>query len=145
MMSYTPFILLHLFQKCFAICHNVGTFMPIVVNSFLYILTQIAQLMQPIDSCPLADAAVWACQTQCGNNHLVDVMAQLMGSDGAEILGSKITAHSMKYIFIVQESVLTMTLSCGKKVITSRISGPDKYRRVVLVVRWGVFSPIVGI
>jgi hypothetical protein len=36
-------------------------------------------------------------------------------------------------------------VSCGKKVITSRISGPDKYRRVVLVVRWGVFSPIVGI
>jgi hypothetical protein len=36
-------------------------------------------------------------------------------------------------------------MSCGKKVITSRISGPDKYRRVVLVVRWGVFSPIVGI
>jgi hypothetical protein len=33
-------------------------------------------------------------------------------------------------------------VSCGKKVITSRISGPDKYRRVVLVVRWGVFSPI---
>jgi hypothetical protein len=39
----------------------------------------------------------------------------------------------------------TEPLSCGKKVITSRISGPDKYRRVVLVVRWGVFSPIVGI
>jgi hypothetical protein len=39
----------------------------------------------------------------------------------------------------------TYTVSCGKKVITSRISGPDKYRRVVLVVRWGVFSPIVGI
>jgi hypothetical protein len=37
------------------------------------------------------------------------------------------------------------SLSCGKKVITSRISGPDNYRRVVLVVRWGVFSPIVGI
>jgi hypothetical protein len=36
-------------------------------------------------------------------------------------------------------------VSCGKKVITSRISGPDKYRLVVLVVRWGVFSSIVGI
>jgi hypothetical protein len=36
-------------------------------------------------------------------------------------------------------------LSCSKKVITSRISGPEKYRRVVLVVRWGAFSPIVGI
>jgi hypothetical protein len=35
-------------------------------------------------------------------------------------------------------------VSCGKKVITSRISGPDKYRWVVLVVHWGVFSPIVG-
>ena len=60
--------------------------------------------MQPIDSCLLADAAVWACQTQCRNNHLVNLMAQLMGSDGAKILGSKITVHSMKYIFIVQES-----------------------------------------
>jgi hypothetical protein len=34
-------------------------------------------------------------------------------------------------------------VSCGKKVITSRISGPDKYRWVVLVVRWGAYSPIV--
>jgi hypothetical protein len=33
---------------------------------------------------------------------------------------------------------------CDKKVITSRISGPDKYRRVVLVVHWGAYSPIVG-
>jgi hypothetical protein len=35
-------------------------------------------------------------------------------------------------------------VSCGKKVITSRISGPDKYQWVVLVVCWGAYSPIVG-
>ena len=30
------------------------------------------------------------------------------------------------------------TVYCGKKVLTSRISGPDKYRQVVLGVRRGV-------
>jgi hypothetical protein len=38
-----------------------------------------------------------------------------------------------------------LTLSSGRKVITSRISGPDKYQWVVLVVCWGVYSSIVGI
>jgi hypothetical protein len=101
MISYTPFILLHLFQKRFAICHDVRALMAIMVNSFLYILTQITQLMQPIDSCLLADAAVWACQTQYRDNHLIDMTAQLIWSDGAKILGCKIMAHSMKYVFIV--------------------------------------------
>ena len=32
---------------------------------------------------------------------------------------------------------------CGKNVITSRISGSDKYQRAILVVRWGECSPIV--
>jgi hypothetical protein len=34
--------------------------------------------------------------------------------------------------------------SCSKKIITFRISGPDKYQQVVLVVCWGVYSSIVG-
>ena len=33
---------------------------------------------------------------------------------------------------------------CGKKVLTSRISGPDKYRQVVLGVRRGVYGPMVN-
>ena len=32
---------------------------------------------------------------------------------------------------------------CGKNVITSRISGSDRYQRVILVVQWGECSPIV--
>ena len=32
---------------------------------------------------------------------------------------------------------------CSKKVLTSRISGPDKYRQVVLGVCRGVYSPMV--
>ena len=32
---------------------------------------------------------------------------------------------------------------CGKNVITSRISGSDKYQQVILVVQWGECSPIV--
>ena len=36
-------------------------------------------------------------------------------------------------------------LYCGKKVITSRISGSDKYQQVVLVVHWGECSPIVEV
>jgi hypothetical protein len=35
-------------------------------------------------------------------------------------------------------------VSYGKKVITSRIFGPDKYQQVVLVVCWGAYSSIVG-
>ena len=35
------------------------------------------------------------------------------------------------------------TLYCSKKVLTSRISGPDNYRQVVLGVRRGVYGPIV--
>ena len=36
-----------------------------------------------------------------------------------------------------------MSLYCGKKVLTSRISGPDKYQQVVLGVHRGVYGPIV--
>ena len=35
-------------------------------------------------------------------------------------------------------------LYCGKKVLTSRISGPDKYQQVVLGVRRGVYGPMVN-
>jgi hypothetical protein len=53
--------------------------------------------------------------------------------------------HSLCYHAVLYCVVqLLSALSCGKKVITSRISGPDKYRRVVLVVHWGAYSPIVG-
>jgi hypothetical protein len=34
-------------------------------------------------------------------------------------------------------------LYCGKKVLTSRISSPDKYRQVVLGVCRGVYGPMV--
>ena len=34
-------------------------------------------------------------------------------------------------------------LYCSKNVITSRISGSDKYQRVILVVQWGECSPVV--
>ena len=40
-------------------------------------------------------------------------------------------------------TLLLKMLYCGKNVITSRISGSDKYQRVILVVRWGECSPIV--
>ena len=33
---------------------------------------------------------------------------------------------------------------CGKKVLTSRISGPDKYQQVVLGVCRGVYGPMVN-
>ena len=33
---------------------------------------------------------------------------------------------------------------CSKKVLTSRISGPDKYQQVVLGVRKGVYGPMVN-
>jgi hypothetical protein len=43
----------------------------------------------------------------------------------------------------VVDPVLRRPVYCGKNVITSRISGSDKYQQVVLVVRWGECSPIV--
>jgi hypothetical protein len=39
---------------------------------------------------------------------------------------------------------VTNTLYCGKKVLTSRISSPDKYWQVVLGVRRGVYGPKVN-
>jgi hypothetical protein len=36
------------------------------------------------------------------------------------------------------------TLYCGKKVLTSRISGPDKYQQVGLGVHRGVYGPMVN-
>jgi hypothetical protein len=51
---------------------------------------------------------------------------------------------AMEMISLSCLSNASTTLSCGKKVINSRISSPDKYRWVVLVIHWGVFSPIVG-
>ena len=33
---------------------------------------------------------------------------------------------------------------CGKKILTSGISGPDQYQQVVLGVCRGVYGPIVG-
>jgi hypothetical protein len=35
-------------------------------------------------------------------------------------------------------------LYCGKKVLTTRISGPDKYRQVVLGLCRGVYGPMVN-
>ena len=35
-------------------------------------------------------------------------------------------------------------LYCSKKVLTSRISSPDKYRQVVLGVHRGVYGPMVN-
>jgi hypothetical protein len=35
------------------------------------------------------------------------------------------------------------TVDCNKKVLTSRISGPDKYQQVVLGVHKGVYGPMV--
>ena len=35
-------------------------------------------------------------------------------------------------------------LYCGKKVLTSRISGPDKYQQVVLGVCRGAYGPMVN-
>ena len=43
----------------------------------------------------------------------------------------------------VEMNYVSDMLYCGKNVITSRISGSDKYQRVILVVRWGDCSPIV--
>ena len=40
-------------------------------------------------------------------------------------------------------TVTAAAVYCSKKVITSSISGSDKYQWVVLVVRWGECSPIV--
>ena len=36
-----------------------------------------------------------------------------------------------------------VTLCCGKKFLTSRISGPDKYRQVLLGFRMGVYRPML--
>ena len=48
---------------------------------------------------------------------------------------------------LVDGSVIVMvplTVYCSKKVLTSRISGPDKYQQVVLGVRRGVYGPMVN-
>ena len=44
----------------------------------------------------------------------------------------------------VQGKEVLPLLYCSKKVLTSRISGPDKYRQVVLGVRRGVYSSMVN-
>jgi hypothetical protein len=41
-------------------------------------------------------------------------------------------------------AVFTIMVYCGKKVLTSRISGPDKYQQVVLGVHRGVYGPMVN-
>jgi hypothetical protein len=37
----------------------------------------------------------------------------------------------------------TLAVCCGKKFLTSRISGPDKYRQVLLGFRMGVYRPML--
>jgi hypothetical protein len=46
--------------------------------------------------------------------------------------------------FRIDSASVFDTLYCGKKVLTSRISGPDKYRQVVLGVRRGAHGPMVN-
>jgi hypothetical protein len=68
-------------------------------------------------------------------------------SDSALKCRKKSSFHQQNYNFLVAFSGLNalfwLPLCCGKKFLTSRISGPDKYRQVLLGFRMGVYRPML--
>jgi hypothetical protein len=72
-----------------------------MVHAFSDIFAGISQLLQPSNSCALADACL-SSEGESRKNDLVDMTTEKEGGDGAELLCCKVIAYSMDNILVVE-------------------------------------------
>ena len=82
--------------------------MSIMVNLFLDIFTRVAKIFKPINCCSFTNAGVFLCQIECGKYGVVDMVTEVFGCYGSEILSCQISPYSMQDSFVITECVLTM-------------------------------------
>lgn len=75
--------------------------MPVMVHAFSDILTGISQLLQPLNSCALANDCL-SSESKGRENNLVDMTTEEEGGNGAELLCCQVLAYSMDNIFVVK-------------------------------------------
>jgi len=85
--------------------------MPIMVHAFSDVFAGISQLLQPLNSCALADACL-SSEGEGQKNDLVDMTTEEEGGDGAELLCGKVIAYSMDNILVVEQRILTVFKVC---------------------------------
>ena len=85
--------------------------MPIMVHAFSDVFAGISQLLQPLNSCALADACL-SSEGEGQKNDLVDMTTEEEGGDGAELLCGKVIAYSMDNILVVEQRILIVFKVC---------------------------------
>jgi hypothetical protein len=115
----------HFSQEFPACLYYVRSLMSINIHSLLNIFTKVPKLLQPAEWCVLTDTWLVSRQTQCRDNDFVDVIAEIVGSDGSKILACDILTNRMNNSFVIQQGCLSSIgtiFSWWKAVITRKVS-----------------------